>query len=1403
MAVLGRVLLSSGERVDLADFLSIDSYTAGDLQNLLTGFVGSSTPYILKGFDVIAPQSAVGTQSCSINAASAAVFYPGSSAGPFYFGLPTTAPLVPELRQNAVNYIYLTLTTNAASADTRAFWDPDANGGTGDEFTQEVNTESVLTAQVGVSVGSFPTGSVPLAIVTMGSVVITAIEDARPLMYRLGSGGIAPNPYNTFAWPSLPNTSYERQEPPNTIVSGGVNPFQGADKNITTLKQWMDAVMTKLLELGGTTFWYEDASTYSLISLFTDALATTFKTKGQYAHDSATPGLLTWTEDIQYKITSDPRTYILRNGNITLANEQVAYLGLVRDGMFNNVDQVVAWTNGTNYVNTVGGAIGLFANLQQGDYVKRPNDPDNYFLRVEQFYDTVNLSGSPTTAANAKSILLSGNYQGSTINDVGRRDKGVYLSSDVVISNRNSASIDALGGNFSWLAIRSDTIEGISNIVSTSLTISAITTPISGSSTVTTTAAHGLNNDDYIHISGTTNYNGTYSVTVDSSTQFSIQVSGTPAAETSGTATYAIVTTSAYTNGYGLVLESADNGFSTGDTVTIAGTVNYNGNVLVSTRNSTTFQMAVSSGFATETAGTATLARIIIRAENGPVSITQGEAIGSDGVISNIKLFLGMTSDSQLYPEYSTSSSYNTLFGQYNFNGASTDNVTVRLSNLTSMMADRAQDKTIKYLTEATSAINTQVGSAQELTFVPGGNTLTILQPGSAGNAVITLPSTAPGISLLAEQSAYVTLNRNALADYPVTWTVANNSAIPIGENIIVIATRLTDNTVYLWDNLAVVGAAPINGAGTGIVQFDLYDPLDTTLPISGAGSYTQLNNSQTPTNIGIMDGAAILGYSFVASASGNITQVQASLRVILGSPNCTIQANLYSDAGGVPGTLISSSTNTISSTSLTGSYSVETFNFSAGPLTNTTQYWIVFTTPTVVTLDPSNGFGIAEISGVSTSAAQAPSPYTSWTPTAGYSFIGTVTSSGGAGTITIDGVTLNAGQQVLFSNLASGNNQIYQAVGSGTNITSWVVQYVFDGLPNPTVADLAIARYGNAFANQTGEFNGTTWQFNNVVRYFGLGNDVTNWWEQTGLMTTTLSDNTTNGTVFSIAHVGSENIIVDYSLVRGVSPEYKETGSLYITTDGTSVSVVEGGANLHGQSGVTFSGVISGSNLVLQYTTTSTGSSATMKYSTKIWSDSAGGPSGPPSYSASSASGVLSLNGESGVLNLVPGANITISPSGSNITIAATSTSTPPGGANTAIQFNSGGTFAGDSRFEINTASGALNLNGLSQSVLNGPLNILDNQASPVTVFSYSGAPATFAIIEYSIVKNGSFRVGRLLIANNGTSVSTESDDYVETGTSGVVFSANFSSGNVNVQYTSTNTGAAGVFKYSMRSWS
>lgn len=212
------------------------------------------------------------------------------------------------------------------------------------------------------------------------------------------------------------------------------------------------------------------------------------------------------------------------------------------------------------------------------------------------------------------------------------------------------------------------------------------------------------------------------------------------------------------------------------------------------------------------------------------------------------------------------------------------------------------------------------------------------------------------------------------------------------------------------------------------------------------------------------------------------------------------------------------------------------------------------------------------------------------------------------------DGTAVVNGDTVLFTNLGSGNNEIYQVSGVGTSLV-WTVQASFSGFASPTAGSAIVISGGSAFAGQLGIYSGTAWSFNNVIRQFD--GSTGNYFEQSSLKSATLADNTSNAPVFSVAAVGSENMVVDYSVLRNGT---KETGTLWMAYDGTNV-YVSGGTAYSGVLGVTFSADLNTGNLRLLASTTSTGFAGTMKYSVKRWSDSSGGPSSITSYTASVAS--------------------------------------------------------------------------------------------------------------------------------------------------------------------------------------
>lgn len=811
MAVLGRVLISSAERLDLPDLLSIDSYVGGDFKYLIKSLVGDTKPYILFGFDVINPSSAIGTPSLSINVSDSVVYYPGSNAGSFFFGLPSgnplSQPLVPELRTNATNYVYLTLSTAQEAQDNRAFWDADKNSGQGGEFNQEINTENVLVAVINTSTSTFPENTIPICKVTVGPSVITSIEDCRDLMFRLGTGGVSPEPFSTYNFRNLPSAPFARSEPPITMVSAAdPNPFEGGDKNIRTLKEWMDVVMTKLKELSGTTFWYQQTiPSASVTSIFEDVLGSTLKSKGQWQHSASTPGQVTWSEDITNRSLLDPRDIIFRANTVTLTNEQIAYFNLVRDQDLNPALTPVNWVTGVNYVN---GAVGSFSNLAQGDWVKKKSDTLNQYLRVEQFYAGPNLTGGVTTAAVAQSIKLSGNYGGSTQATEGEYSKGNYQTSDVIIGNRTDLALQAAGGNFFWVVNRSDVIQNIGSIVRTTLTGSI--TGGDGVRAKYAVAAHGLVDGDRITIVGSASHNGTYVVEIEDANTLYINTASLTD-EASVTSYYAVVTTIARSTADGYQLESANTGFEANETIHIAGTSTaFDGVYTINVRSATSFQ--VPYGAATSSigaVGTATSVRVDVRKSFGAIRIEQGESIDIGEIDGkNIQSYIGMTSLSQTKPIYLVPGGYNALAGFESFNADPLDDLTVRASKLSAMMADRVQDRSLKIigsvnLKNVTSGLNQNIIST---------GYLIVEKPGTPQQTI-----TFAGTNAIPANSAIVAvIDRNGSGT--ITTAVESlGSPYLVAENKLILLYRFAGNTVYAWDGnaIAVNGSYTISNAET------------------------------------------------------------------------------------------------------------------------------------------------------------------------------------------------------------------------------------------------------------------------------------------------------------------------------------------------------------------------------------------------------------------------------------------------------------------------------------------------------------------------------------------------------------------------------------------------------------
>lgn len=130
------------------------------------------------------------------------------------------------------------------------------------------------------------------------------------------------------------------------------------------------------------------------------------------------------------------------------------------------------------------------------------------------------------------------------------------------------------------------------------------------------------------------------------------------------------------------------------------------------------------------------------------------------------------------------------------------------------------------------------------------------------------------------------------------------------------------------------------------------------------------------------------------------------------------------------------------------------------------------------------------------------------------------------------------------------------------------------------------------------------------------------------------------------------------------------------------------------------------------------------------------------------------------------------------------------------------GGGFGSDPRLQWDSVRGALNMNGMIFTVLSSAITLANNQTIPADIFSYEKAAFKYCVVEYSLHRADDTHVGRLFITNNDLSVSLTDDFDPLAGSLGIIFSAIIDGDFVKIQYTSTDTGYAATFKYTVRQW-
>lgn len=253
------------QRVDSVHLREIESAVTEDFDDLAGKVLASSQAIVIHGMN-ISMGAAVGNFATQLvlNTAGGILLHGTASEPGAVFVIPNIQPaetlntananIVGSFTPNSINYIGIDLIrqTDSTTTDIVKF----RSATTGREFSQQVPLARTLQYRIIISVSDFAllTNVAPIAKVTLdANSVVQDVTDCRQMMFRLGSGGSAPDPLDVFSWPG------GRTENPVTSTST-TDPFVGADKSISSFIDFFHAMESRLWEVGGGEHWYSQTT---------------------------------------------------------------------------------------------------------------------------------------------------------------------------------------------------------------------------------------------------------------------------------------------------------------------------------------------------------------------------------------------------------------------------------------------------------------------------------------------------------------------------------------------------------------------------------------------------------------------------------------------------------------------------------------------------------------------------------------------------------------------------------------------------------------------------------------------------------------------------------------------------------------------------------------------------------------------------------------------------------------------------------------------------------------------------------------------------------------------------------------------------------------------------------------
>lgn len=203
----------------------------------------------------------------------------------------TYAQLILTLADNATNFVEVQIVSTTCAPDTVAIWDSTANGGNGQEFTQNVNTQNEELPTLVSNTISFTgdTDKIRLATVVTSGGSIVSITDARQFLFHVDAD-----------W------------------NFGVTP---TDKTIANQKNAFDALATAIKQVKGTNSWVDNV--WSSSSVLKEYQNLYYYGGGSIAWSGAN---LSWSADIKIEIANRSSVYTIDTGSVALSEGQAVYV---------------------------------------------------------------------------------------------------------------------------------------------------------------------------------------------------------------------------------------------------------------------------------------------------------------------------------------------------------------------------------------------------------------------------------------------------------------------------------------------------------------------------------------------------------------------------------------------------------------------------------------------------------------------------------------------------------------------------------------------------------------------------------------------------------------------------------------------------------------------------------------------------------------------------------------------------------------------------------------------------------------------------------------------------------------------------------------------------------------------